>query len=111
MMKINTTMRAAMPAISQVRAPEIRVRSLPRAGGRGEAGAGGAGGAEPLTEGGGRVLVVAVARGAAGSVMTLLPPRSGTGSMRTWTGSLADPGTGRDWPLSPGVSWTSYIRV
>src|SRR6185437_14374996 len=67
MMKISTTMRTAVPAISPVRMLLIFVRVRPRAGARG------AGGAEPLTEGGGRVLVAA-----GGSVMACFL-RAGTG--------------------------------
>src|ERR1022692_3682964 len=68
MTKIITTMRATAAAISPVRMPLIRVRGRP---GRGACGAAGNGdcGAEPLTEGGGRVLA---ACGVAGSVMALL---------------------------------------
>src|SRR5580692_7622684 len=51
MMKISTTMSRAVPAISAVRMLLILVRIGLRAG------ASGAGGAEPLVEGGGRVLV------------------------------------------------------
>ena len=54
MMKITTTMRAATPAMSPVRIPLIRVCSR----GRGAGDGGGGGGADPLAEGGGRVLVV-----------------------------------------------------
>jgi len=67
MMKISTTVRARTPTISAVRMPLIRVDSRPRLG----AGAGGLGGAEPLAEGGGRVVVVR--GGSAESVMALLP--------------------------------------
>jgi len=44
--------------------------------GRGAAGAGRSSGAEPLDEAGGKVVV---AFGATGSVMALLPSRTGTG--------------------------------
>src|SRR5260370_5662603 len=64
MVKIITTMRATTPAISPVRRPLIRVCSRRRRGGRG---ADWGGGAEPLAEGRGRVMVVGC--GAAGSVM------------------------------------------
>src|SRR5271169_1138334 len=66
MMKIITTIRAATPAIRPVRMPLIRVRT-----GRlgGAWGAGGGGGAEPLGEGGGSVLMVSC-----GAVMALLLP-------------------------------------
>ena len=56
MMKISTTARTAVPAISATRMLLILVRSCR---GRGADAAGGAGGAEPLADGGGRVLVVA----------------------------------------------------
>jgi len=82
MMKIITTVRPAAPAISAVRMPLIRVcagRSVGRGGG------GGAWGAEPLAEGGGRVLVGPW--GAGGSVMALLASRTGSGSW-TWVGSV-----------------------
>src|ERR1700751_5805555 len=86
MMKISTTMRAAVPAISPVRMLLIFVRVRPRAGARG------AGGAEPLAEGGGRVLVVP--GGAAGSVMGCFL-RRGPGSLAACAGSLGGPGS---WP-------------
>src|SRR5579859_1575475 len=66
-MKITATTRAAKPAISPVRISLIRVRSCPRPGGRGA----GRGGAGPVAEAGGSVLVVP--GGAAGSVMALSP--------------------------------------
>src|SRR5438105_10946656 len=72
MTKISTTVRAAVPAISPVRMPLIfvRIRLRPAACGAG------AGGAEPLADGGGMVLVVP--RGAVGSVMACIL-QSGTG--------------------------------
>src|ERR1700735_2691758 len=70
MTKISTTMRRAMPAISAVRTPLIRVCAVLRGGACGEGGAGGAG---PLAEGGGRVRVVL--GGACCSVMGVLLPR------------------------------------
>ena len=70
-MKITATMRAAKPAISLVRIPLVRACGGRRPGG---CGAGG-GGAEPLAEGGGSVLVVPC--GAAGPVMALLPSEAG----------------------------------
>ena len=82
MMKIITTMRAAMAAIRPVRMPLIRVRSARRAGG---CGATGGGRAEPLREGGGTVVVAAC--GAAGSVMAVFPPRGR--AVRTWAGSAS----------------------
>ena len=71
MMKISTTMRTAVPAISPVRMLLIFVRIRLRAG------ACGAGGAEPLAEGGGRVLVEPD-----GAVMTVSFER-GPGSLAT----------------------------
>ena len=78
MMKIITTVRPAMAAISPVRAPLIRVCSRRRAGAGTETGGGGA---ESLAAGGGRVAVVG--RGAAGSVMTLSSQKTGTGPLET----------------------------
>jgi MFS family permease len=66
MMKMSTTTRTTMPAISAMRMLLIRVRSRRRGG----CGAG-TGGAEPLSDGGGRVLVAP--GGVTGSVMTGLP--------------------------------------
>ncbi len=75
MMKISTTMRAATAAmISPVRMPLIRVRSRPRTG---ACGADEGGGAEPLADGSGRVLVAV--GGAAGSVRAMRSSRMATG--------------------------------
>src|SRR5579863_10228903 len=79
MMKITTAMTAPAPTICPVRRPRIQVDS------GGPWGAGGAGGGrvEPLTDGGGRVLVVPC--GAADSAMTLLPSGGGpAGFERGW---------------------------
>src|SRR5580658_4734522 len=86
MMKIITTMRPRAPAIRAVRMPLILVCIRRRVGA--DAGGGGAGGAEPLAEGVGSVLV---APGGAGvSVMVLLPDGSGPsnpGGLRAHHGS------------------------
>src|SRR5258708_27410208 len=87
MVKSITTMRATTPAISPVRRPLIRVCSRRRRGGRG---ADWGGGAEPLAEGRGRVMVVGC--GAAGSVMALLSSRTGA-ELEDLGHRGADPGT------------------
>jgi hypothetical protein len=83
--KMITTISATAPVIRPVRMPLIRVR----AGRPGAAwGASGGGGAEPLGEGGG-ILVVPC--GAGDAVMTRLLP-GGAGAAETLAGSVADPG-------------------
>jgi hypothetical protein len=76
MMKISTAMRTAVPAISPVRMLLVFVRIRLRAGACGA----GTGGAEPLADGAGRVLVVPA--GAAGSVMGVLPSSGDRGRRR-----------------------------
>src|SRR3984957_16131201 len=104
MMKISTTMRATMPTISAVRTPLILVL-IPRRPGAAWAGPRGGAeplgaeplGAEPLSEAGGRVMVAA--GGATGSVMALLPMRTGT-----WAQMSGLPVADTDaWPDRPGV--------
>src|SRR5580693_9830646 len=101
MMKISTTTRMTVPAISAMRMLLIRVRDGPGIGGCG------AGRAEPLADGGGRVLVApdgSAAGSAAGSVMTGLPLQRRTrvaGDLAWpplvtpdgWPPSAADPAT------------------
>src|SRR6202050_3056045 len=91
MMKISTTMRRAMPAISAVRTPLIRVCAVLRRGACGVAGA------VPLAEGGGRLRVVP--GGACCSVMALLLPRAGPAPRR----SGPAPGWPGPSPLFPGA--------
>ena len=104
MMKISTTMRTAMPVISAVRMPLIRVCSPRR---RGAAGAG-RGGAEPLAEAGGSVMVEACgAAGVGHGASSVANGNRGTSDRA----AVADPGylAGLAWclPMSQG---RLYIR-
>lgn len=85
MMKIITTIRIAIPAISEVRMPLVCVCARPDGAGAGAAGAGAGGELEPLSETGGNVLV-APSGGTGCSVMTLargnVPLDRGTGVRR-----------------------------
>jgi hypothetical protein len=96
MMKIITTARATTPVIRPVRMPLIRVLTGRRGGAGGTGGLGGGGGAEPLTEGGGSVLVAPCGSGVA--VMALLLPEWERAAERLG-GSAADPG------------WASRLRL
>jgi hypothetical protein len=83
-MKIITTARAAAAAINPVRIPLIRVDSRRAFGTSGAGGARGGDRLDPLTDGGGRVVVVPY--GAADSVMAVLPSGARTGPMRKMAG-------------------------
>jgi hypothetical protein len=103
MMKISTTMRATVPAISPVRMLLIFVRVRPRADARE------AGGAEPLAEGGGRVLVAA-GGGAVGSFMARFL-RGDRGRWRPVPVPLATPGS---WPpaaADPRCLFSTYTGI
>src|SRR5579859_995197 len=96
-MKISTTMRTAVPAISPVRMLLIFVRIRLRAG------ACGAGGAEPLAEGGGRVLV-----GPDGMAMAYFL-RAGTGiAGDLWRFPLVARGAGRRAAADPWCLFLTY---
>ena len=101
MMKITTTMRAATPTIRAVRMALIRER-VGRPGGA----CGGGGGAEPLAEGGGSVLVLPCG---GVSVMTLLLSGWG-GPLNRWPAPLR-PGPPGLRLLLPGVCLQTTFEI
>jgi hypothetical protein len=95
--------RTAVPAISPVRMLLIFVRIPPLAGGRG------AGGAEPLAEAGGSVLVAPA--GAFGSVMALLPSSGNRGRWRPEPVPSTALGGGRRRRLIPGACFQPILET